>query len=341
MANRSVQTILRVAVAAAATLGATDASAVAFFLKAAPAALTMPDGRVVPVWGYAACADATFAACEPVTVPGPALVVPAGDGAVTVTLKNELPVPTSLVVPAQSGGRSSAVRDVAGVQPGGAGGACGAAKRLDVVTYSWSDFAPGTYLYESGTDPAVQVQMGLYGAVARPSAPGVAYPGRAFATQATLVYSELDPAFHDAVAASGAPVERAPYRPAYFLVNGTSFLAGSVPVSFGIAGRAGATLLRLLNAGLEPRFPVLAGAELAVIAEDGNPYAEPRRVLAPQLAAGRTVDVLATFPGAGTYRLLDGRLGVTDGVLGAGGTREGGAQVYLEVAPALATARAR
>ncbi len=39
------------------------------------------------------------------------------------------------------------------------------------VTYSFTAANPGTYLYESGTEPEIQVRMGLFGAlIVRPSA---------------------------------------------------------------------------------------------------------------------------------------------------------------------------
>ena len=61
----------------------------------------------VPMWGYASC-DAAWA-CGPASVPGPQLVVPAGDpGGLTIHLRNSLPaagltVPnmTSIVIPGQ------------------------------------------------------------------------------------------------------------------------------------------------------------------------------------------------------------------------------------------------
>lgn len=351
MTTPSIRSFVRAALLLAALLAARDAAAIAFFLKAAPSTATMPDGRVVPTWGYAFCPDATFLGCDPVSVPGPALVVPADDPVVTITLKNELPVPTSFVVPAQAGGLSPTFVNAADVEVSvGSRLAGDVTSRVrsftteaipalsggpDVVTYAWTTFAPGTYLYESGTDPAIQVQMGLYGSITRDTAPGEAYPGRTFAEQVTLLYSEIDAAFHDAVVA-GATLDVVRYRPAYFLVNGTPFVAGSVPLPAGIAGQAGPTLLRLLNAGLESRVPVLLGAETSVIAENGKPYSAPRSIYAPELAAGSTLDVFATFPADGTYRLFDRRLALTTGTPAPGTSPwDGGALVFLEVAPAL------
>lgn len=351
MTHRSVASLLRVAVVAAALASAHGAAAAAFFLKAAPAAVTMPDGRTVPIWGYAECLDATFLVCGPVTAPGPALVVPDADPAVTITLKNELPVPTSLVVPAQAGGLSPTFVDAADAPTSFGGRVPGdttsrvrsfnteaipaAAGGPDVVAYTWAAFAPGTWLYESGTDPAIQVQMGLYGAITRDAAPGEAYAGRSYSTGVTLLYSEIDPAFHDAVVTPGAPLDVVHYRAAYFLLNGTPYVAADMPVVVaGIQGQAAPTLLRLLNAGLESRVPVLLGGDVSVIAQDGKPLASPRPITAPQLAAGTTLDLLATFPAAGVYPFFDRRLGLTTGGPAPGWSPwDGGALAPLLILP--------
>ena len=42
--------------------------------------------------------------------------------------------------------------------------------------YSWTNMKPGTYLYQSGTHPQVQVQMGLYGGVKKDFATGRPIP---------------------------------------------------------------------------------------------------------------------------------------------------------------------
>jgi FtsP/CotA-like multicopper oxidase with cupredoxin domain len=339
---------LRTALVVAIATAAAAARANPFFLKAAASSITMPDGRMVPVWGYASC-DATFTTCGPVSVPGPALVVPDTDTTVTITVQNELPAPTSLVIPSQaatltptfvdasdapvsSGARlagdvTSRVRSFSAEAgpfvPGGTAA---------VATYVFPAFAAGTYLYQSGTDPAVQVQMGLYGAITKDAAPGSAYPGRAYAAQATVVLSEIDPAVHDAVAA-GAAVDLVRYRPTYFLVNGQSYVPGAAEIAVGTSGQAGPTLLRFLNAGLESRVPVVLGVGTTVIAEDGRPYADPRPRTAPLLAPAQTLDVLATFPAAGRYAVYDRRLGLTTGVPAPGRTPfGGGAFAYLRFA---------
>ena len=70
------------------------------------------------------------------------------------------------------------------------------------MSYTWTGVSPGTYLYHSGTNPTIQVQMGLYGAVTSDSAAGMAYPGVPYASEVLLVYSEIDSAVHAAVPSS-------------------------------------------------------------------------------------------------------------------------------------------
>ena len=54
------------------------------------------------------------------------------------------------------------------------GGTCRAERR---VTYTWSPLRPGTYLYQSGTHPSIQVPMGLLRGAGRRSGDGRRVPG--------------------------------------------------------------------------------------------------------------------------------------------------------------------
>ncbi len=74
------------------------------------------------------------------------------------------------------------------------------------MTYSFTADNPGTYLYESGTNPEKQVRMGLFGAlIVRPA--GDAGPGLRLAPTARftpseefmVLLSEIDPYQHQAV----------------------------------------------------------------------------------------------------------------------------------------------
>ena len=73
------------------------------------------------------------------------------------------------------------------------------------VTYSFVADAPGTYVYTSGTDEAVQTQMGLFGALLVRPAQGAAFAYNSArtefdpATEFVQVLSDIDPAIHNAV----------------------------------------------------------------------------------------------------------------------------------------------
>ena len=170
--------------------------------------------------------------------------------------------------------------------------------------YSWPSVKAGTYIYQSGTHPAVQVQMGLYGAlkvyptatpatlvagVATPPASGATTTARAYSDvstaynfDVTLLYSEVDQDLHYSIASGryGTPPPPPPgvglrgqitstvnYAPTLSLVNGLS--ANAHPLLNG-GVTTGKTLIRLLNAGLREKTPTIFNQYMNLIAEDGN-----------------------------------------------------------------------
>jgi FtsP/CotA-like multicopper oxidase with cupredoxin domain len=342
-------------------LGAAPAMAVEYWLQAGTTTLSG-----VPMWGYALCGTGSTApagCAGTVSVPGPALTVPPGDSLI-VHLTNTLPEPTSLVLAGQV--KAEALQPVwfepatpSTVYSGGrpAGNTTARVRSFDkeaaagggTATYTWASVKPGTYLYSSGTHPQVQVQMGLYGALTKDAGVGqVAYSQGAtnvgYSNQATLVYSEVDPALHTAVASGtyggSGPHSTLGYRPAFFLINGKPYPDASLdPFATVPAGQA--LLLRLLNAGLKTHVPTLHGQYWRVIAEDGNPVpylGNPRQQYTAFLPAGKTVDVLVRpdnpSPTATLrYAIFDSRHFDTNN--GAAG---GGMLAKFEVAPAAAEA---
>lgn len=324
---------------AAALLPASQAFAAEYWLRAAATSVGMPnpDGSAVPVlvpmWGYQMCTGFAGAdSCGPTSVPGPALTLLADDTTLTVHLQNDLPVPTSLVVNGLHKGMTPAfTTDAQGrrrVRSFDTEVAAGA--RSD---YTWSNVKPGTYLYQSGTQPQVQVQMGLYGAVASnavdakvlTSTRAQAYAGVPYDNVATLIYSEIDPALHTAVAngsygTPGGPTSTFDYQPRYFLVNGQPYPGNALiaPV-----GAPGTTLLRLLNAGLTTHVPMIQGLHWTVVAEDGKPYPFSARQYTALLPAAKTLDVVlnpAADIGGGTrYAVVDRRLNLSNNGLAYGG----------------------
>jgi hypothetical protein len=150
--------------------------------------------------------------------------------------------------------------------------------------------------------------MGLLGAVRRPSAAGEAYPGQAFDDELLLVYSEVDPALHDAVATGQygpglAMTSTVNYVPKYFLVNGEDVMSGAYDFSAGLAGQR--VLVRFVNGGLRSHAPVFLQARVKTLAEDGFPYRFPQDLAAVFLPAGKTTDALFTVPAAGAKLLYD------------------------------------
>jgi FtsP/CotA-like multicopper oxidase with cupredoxin domain len=340
--NRLSQALLLAGLATVAI----PASAVEYWLRADTVNVTMPDGVTVPMWGYA-LTDAGFTTGTP-SVPGPALTVPPGDTVLTVHLKNNLPEATSIVIPGQVAAMTPVWDD------GTTGARTSASARVRSFThealvgggtadYTWNNVKPGTYLYHSGTHPQVQVQMGLYGAVtgnavaATGTTPAEAYAGVPYSNEVTMLFSEIDPALHAAVAGgtygtSAGPTSTFDYQPKYFLINGQPYAAGNAPLATLPAGQK--TLLRFLNAGLQTHVPVINGRYLQMIAEDGNPYpwpGNPRQQYSVLLPAAKTVDAILTpklEAGAAPtrYAVYDRRLSLTSGA-----AQDGGMLAMLEV----------
>jgi hypothetical protein len=300
--------------------------------------VTMADGQLVPMWGLRLTADAVGSA----TVPGPTIRAVAGDN-LTITLTNTLAEVTSLVINGQKATETDAMMPTWTDDTTGARGA-NLTKRVrsytheagtgsGTATYAWSGLKAGTYLVASGTHPSVQVPMGLYAAlVVDTVANAQAYPdvASAYSADAVLLFSEVDPALNAAVVAGdyGTPAYTTSmavgYEPKYFLINGTSYTGTSVPLAGAPAGEN--TLLRFLNAGLRSRIPVLQGAYMNLIANDGNllPYAQKQ--YSPVLAPGQTLDALFQPSSEGVYAIYDRAMGLTNG-----GTLPGGALTSVSV----------
>jgi hypothetical protein len=296
----------------AATAGVS--SAAEFYLRAGTNQLTMPDNTVVTIWGFALDTDNNFATVDgTVTSPGPMLSVPATDTTLTIHLRNTLPEPVSLVIPGQ----------IAAMDPqfftDGQGRrrvrafTSEAAANGGTATYTWANFRPGTFVYQSGSHPAVQVQMGLFGGIRKDTAAGVAYTGVGYSREAILFLSEIDPALHAAVAGGTygpglAMTSTVDYAPKYFLWNGQAEITQTGIVQAIAVGES--VLVRFLNAGLLTRAPVLLGASMTVLSEDGNlaPYPTLQRD-ALSLLAGKTMDVMISPEAGGVMMALFDRRG--------------------------------
>ena len=184
--------------------------------------INLPDGTTAFMWGYSE-------GSSPFQHPGPVLCVNQGD-TVTILLTNTLPKATSIAFPGQEGVTANG----APAQPefDGSGNMTSltqtAAASGGTATYSFVASNPGTYIYESGTDPSTQVRMGLFGAlIVRPTmGAGFTY-NRADSqfnpsTEFLALLSEIDPYLHDAVR-RGRTYNLKNYHPRYWLINGRGF----------------------------------------------------------------------------------------------------------------------
>lgn len=335
---------LRLLGAVALLLAPCGATAAEAWLVAMKTTKTMPDGQSIPMWGFAQATweqygqllsgqDVPLTA----TVPGPALKVPAGDTTLTVHVLNKLQEPVSLMMPGQvvpsqptwieitnpgtakgtgprpAGDVTSRVRSMAAEVPANGG----------TQTYTWENLKPGSFLYHSATHPALQVQMGLYGAALVEAGT----PRR----QLALVYGEVDAAFHRAVEANQPPSSTLRYAPTYHFVevqgwdaqgNKLEPTGKELPLLQGES-----TLLRFYNAALRTHVPILQDNLLDLIAEDGNPYPFPKRQYSVMLDAGKTKDALLVPTREGRFALYD--RAVNSG--GPGSTRQD-MVTYLAVA---------
>jgi hypothetical protein len=234
-------------------LVAGPAMAEVYDLCAVEGTKTLPDGSSVPVWGYA---QDTGAGC-PTTpeIPGPELTVT--DGILTINLVNNLPEPTSIVIPGlpmpasvgsgptwnfgPAGARTDPAQRVRsfGAEATSGGGS---------ESYAWTGIRPGTFVYHSGTHPQKQVYMGLYGAVTQNAVeadaglgtPAEAYAGVPYDNQVVLFYSDLDPDHNNSIYCLNYPGSVLPngltcgvdvmpyttsihYHPSWFLIDGEPY----------------------------------------------------------------------------------------------------------------------
>ena len=208
-------------------------------LTAQRSTTTLPDGKVVPMWGFFPTGSAITGWAV-----GPTITATPGSS-LTINLTNNLPAPTSIVILGQiGGGLGQPVKVDSPVHapqtmttwPANAPStftpptqgqrarsfAPEAGANGGTATYTWSSLNAGTYLYETGTQPSIQAPMGLYGVLVvtnapttSPAAAGQAYPGAfsggtlaniPYDADATLLLSEIDAAQNAAVDALATPL---------------------------------------------------------------------------------------------------------------------------------------
>jgi FtsP/CotA-like multicopper oxidase with cupredoxin domain len=298
-----------------------------FNLTAKAGYITAGDGNSIYFWGFAN-GDGT------VQYPGPTLIVNQGQ-TVTVNLNNTLPVPVSIVFPGQkvvpTGGtvglltREAPAGTVA--VPGGP------------VTYSFIASLPGTYMYNSGTRPDLQIEMGLVGAIivrptgfnaasttglrkaysdSDPDDAGSLLPDSSYDSEYLFLLTEMDEKIHDEVEAQvlqSLPivVDTTKYFPVYWFINGrtapdtmlasgsdTPWLATQPYNCMPMMHPGQKLLMRVISGGRDPHPFHHHGNHSRMIARDGR--------LLSSRTGGRTVRAdlselrftIPAFPGTTT-----------------------------------------
>jgi FtsP/CotA-like multicopper oxidase with cupredoxin domain len=310
---------------------ANNGNARTFTLTAREDFISTSDGNSHYAWGYARGTDFVM------QYPGPTLVVNQGD-TVRIVLNNTLPVPVSIVFPGQSGVVASGgnagllTREAPPVAHGSYSVAGGPA-------YTFVANEPGTYQYHSGTNPDLQVEMGLVGAlIVRPA--GFIYgdgsehgarkayvqPGTGFDRETLLLLTEMDPAVHWAVYSqvqSGSPVgvDTTQIKPSMWFINGRNapdtqlddyvYWLPTQPYNALPRMHPGERLLmRVVNAGRDLHPLHHHGNHATAIAKDGRVLSSNAADLtqAPDLISpdftvrsvpGQTVDLIYEWTGKG------------------------------------------
>jgi FtsP/CotA-like multicopper oxidase with cupredoxin domain len=222
-----------------------------FVLTASEFSWDLMGDTTVHAWGYNG------------QMPGPEIRVREGDQ-VRVTLRNELPVPTTIhwhgvkVPPAMDG---PAGLNQAPVAPG------------TEFVYDFVAQPAGSRWYHAHTDPAVQVPLGLYG----PFIVEPRIPARSHDRNYTLILAEWDLELTPEVASGAAPrgagdrlLRGGELGSDFFLMNGR--MHGAIPPLLVAKGER--ILIRLMHAGAMPHAFHIHGHSFKVVATDGNPVPE-------------------------------------------------------------------
>ncbi len=125
----------------------------------------LPGGGAIPMWGFALCSPG-FASCALPTdsdAPGPQINAFEGS-TLRVHVRNTLSVPVSIVIPGQTEAGAGAPV-MMGITPDRVRSFTHETDPSTDALYTWNNLRAGTYLYQSGTFPSIEVPMGLYGAL--------------------------------------------------------------------------------------------------------------------------------------------------------------------------------
>lgn len=285
-----------------------------FNITAKSGHISTADGGSYLIWGFANGSGVA-------QYPGPTLILTQG-ATVTINLSNALNFPVSMVFPGMT--------NVTAV--GGSKGLLTQEATIgNSVTYTFTADRPGTYMYHSGTNPDLQVEMGLFGAIiVRPSdydpcnpSTWSAYGGGSTSStgydrEYLFLLSEMDPVIHNQVEFTPSKqVDTTKWWPTYWFINGrtapdTMDFANvpwlpNQPYNVAPAMHPGdRVLLRMIGAGRDLHPLHTHGNHVTVIARDGRPLESvpgsgnvdiPERAFTVTVVPGGTADGIFVWTG--------------------------------------------
>jgi hypothetical protein len=183
----------------------------------------------------------------------------------------------------------------------------------DTVTYTFTAGEPGTYMYYSGTQMELQVEMGLLGAIIVRPAMGDVYAyndaDTFFDHEYLFLMTQMDPTVHQ-LAEQGrfSEIDMTTYFPVYWFFNGRaapddladSFVAWLPHQPYNCTPRMtpGQKLLMRVIGGDQGQHPFhYHGNNADIIARDGRLLQHPRSQFTTLSIPGETVDQIFTWTG--------------------------------------------
>ena len=266
--------------------------------------VSTPEGGSLHFWGYEDLGNNEGVGLP--QYPGPTVILNQGDN-VTITLVSDLPYGqcTSIIFP---GHAVSAAGGSAGLLTQES---CGA---TETVTYTFTASHPGTYMYHSGTEAGLQIEMGLVGAIiVHPTAgDGYAYNlDTSYDHEYLFLLSSMDPGIH-AQAEQGdfAGIDMTDRYPVYWFINGRAapddlanpFVAWLPHQPYSATPRmtpGQKLLMRIIGADQDQHPFHFHGNNADQIAKDGRLLAHPRSKFTTLSVPGETVDQIFTWTGKG------------------------------------------
>ena len=294
--------------------------------------ISTADGGSVLLWGYADDDDRQGFGTR-AQYPAPTLIVTQGD-TITIKLKNNLTVTAgtapnvSIVFPGQE---VTATCFTAGTDTCSQGTLTMEAETDgDVVSYTFTATHAGTYMYHSGTNPGLQIEMGLTGALIVLPAnfdtinkQAYGHGDTAYDYEQLFFLSEMDPRIHQEVEFNGVdtPVLQSlldNYFSNYWFINGrtapdnfseayVNWLPTQPYKSIPRMHPGDRLLMRVVGAGRDMHPFHHHGEHARIIARDGR-LLESAPGMGPDLATlvfttpsipGKTSDALFEWSGAG------------------------------------------